>query len=165
MDGMAEDFENLYDIEHLNDSELRELVYQQFREYPEIDPDLVDVTVEEGQIRLAGRVGTEQELQQIEHVLTDVLGLSAVANELVIDALVRGERSEAADDAVAEDAGADPQSGSGARRTEDSAKHLLGDLSAELYGTHDPQQATQDGTAYEPPDRPVQEGIWSREQH
>lgn len=162
---MADDFENLYDTEHLNDSELRELVYQQLREYPEIDPDLVDVTVADGQIRLAGRVGTEQELQQIEHVLTDVLGLSDVANDLVIDELVRGERSEAADEAAAEDASADPQAGSGARRTEDSAKHLLGDLSAEMYGTHDPQQATQEGTAYEPPDRPIQEGTWSREQH
>jgi hypothetical protein len=165
MNRMAEDFENLYDIGNLNDVELRELVYQQFQEYPEIDPDLVDVTVADGQIRLAGRVGTEQELQQIEHVLTDVLGISSVANDLVVDELVRGERSEAADEAVAEEINADPQGGTGARRTEDSAKHLLGDLSAELYGTHDPQQATQDGTAYEPPDRPVQEGTWSREEH
>ena len=58
-----------------------------------------------------------------------------------------------------------PEMGTGAERTEDSAKHLLGDLEAEMYGTHDPQESAQDGIPYEPPDRPVQEGTWSREQH
>jgi hypothetical protein len=162
---MADDYENLFDIENLSDQELTDLVRQQFREYPEIDPDRVEVSVEQGRVRLEGRVGTEQELQQIEHVLTDLLGVSALSNELVVDELVRGERSESADDAAAEDLAADPQTGTGARRTEDSAKHLLGDTAAELYGTHDPQQAIQDGLAYEPPDRPVQEGSWSRENH
>lgn len=162
---MPGDYENLYNLENLSDDELRELVYQQFREIPEIDPDLVDVQVEDGAVRLGGRVGTEQELQQIEAVLTDILGVNNVRNELVIDELTRGERSEAADDAVAEDLNNDPQAGTGARRTEDSARHLMGDLAADSFGTHDPQQAIQDGTAYEPPDRPVQEGTLSRENH
>ncbi len=162
---MAEGFDDLFDIEHLSDDELRDLVCQQLREYPEIDPDLVEVRVAEGQVRLSGRVGTEQELQQIEHVVTDVLGVAGVRNDLVIDELVRGERAEAADDALVEDVESDPQMGTGATRTEDTARHLLGDTAAELYGTHDPQQAIQDGLAYEPPDRPVQEGTWSREQH
>jgi hypothetical protein len=162
---MAEGFDDLFDIEHLSDDELRDLVCAQLREYPEIDPDLVEVRVAEGQVRLSGRVGTEQELQQIEHVVTDVLGVAGVRNDLVIDELVRGERAEAADDALVEDVESDPQMGTGATRTEDTARHLLGDTAAELYGTHDPQQAIQDGLAYEPPDRPVQEGTWSREQH
>lgn len=162
---MAGDYENLYNLENLSDDELRDLVYQEFREIPEIDPDLVEVRVERGAVSLDGRVGTEQELQQIEHVLTDILGVSSVRNDLVVDELVRGERSEAADDAAAEEIDSDAQTGTGARRTEDSARHLLGDTAAELYGTHDPQQATEDGTAYEPPDRPVQEGTWSRENH
>ena len=162
---MAGDYENLYNLENLSDDELRELVYQEFREIPEIDPDLVQVRVESGAVSLEGRVGTEQELQQIEHVLTDIIGVSSVRNDLVIDELTRGERSEAADEAVAEDMTNDPQGGSGARRTEDSAKHLLGDMAADLYGTHDPQQAIEQGTSYEPPDRPVQEGTWSRENH
>ena len=162
---MAGDYENLYDLDNLSDDELRDLVYQQFREIPEIDPDRVEVQVASGAVRLGGRVGTEQELQQIEHVLTDILGVSNVQNELIIDALTRGERSEAADDAYAEEQSNDPQAGTGARRTEDSASHLMGDTTAELYGTHDPQQAIQEGTAYEPPDRPVQEGTRSREDH
>jgi hypothetical protein len=162
---MAEDYERIFDIENMSDGELRELVYQQLREYPDLDPELVDVTVDEGAVRLRGRVGTEQELQTIEHIVTDLLGVSEVSNEMVIDELVRGERSEAADDSLAEQMEGDPQLGTGAERTEDSAKHLLGDIEAELYGTHDPQEAAQDGTPYEPPDRPIQEGTWSRENH
>ncbi|MEX2283354.1 MAG: BON domain-containing protein [Gemmatimonadota bacterium] len=162
---MADDFENLYDLDNLNDAELRDLVRQQLSEYPEIDPDLVDVQVVDGRVQLSGRVGTEQELQQIEHVITDVIGLSAVDNEMVVDELVRGEMPEAADDAAAYERSVDPQMGTGARRTEDSARHLQGDTSAELYGTHDPQQATEGGLAYVPPDRPIQQGTESRENH
>jgi hypothetical protein len=162
---MARDFENLYDIENMSDDELRDLVYQQFTEIPEIDPDLVEVSVEGGSVRLAGRVGTEQELQQIEHVLTDVLGVASVNNELVIDELTRGEAPEAADDAAEAEMTSDPQLGTGALRTEDSARHLVSDTQAETFGTHDPQQAVADGIPYEPPDRPIQEGTWSRENH
>ena len=161
---MARDYEDLFGTENMSDEELRDLVYQQFSEVPEIDPDLVEVEVQSGNIRLSGRVGTEQELQQIEHVVTDVLGLRSVNNELVIDELVRGERAEAADDAAAEEVSTDSQLGTGARRTEDSARHLMGDLQADSFGTHDPQQAVADGVPYEPPDRPVQEGT-SRENH
>jgi BON domain-containing protein len=162
---MADDYENLFDLEHMSDQELRELVYLQLREYPDLDPDLVEVHVSDGRVQLSGRVGTEQELQEIDHLLTDVIGVAHVNNELVIDELVRGERAQAADVALAEDVEGDPQLGTGATRTEDSARHLLPDTAAELYGTHDMQQAVQDGLAYEPPDRPVQEGTRSREQH
>ncbi len=161
---MADDYERIFDVDNLSDGELRDLVYQQLREYPDLDPDLVDVNVRAGVVKLSGRVGTEQELQEIEHVITDLLG-AQVSNELVIDELVRGERADAADEALAEQLEIDPQLGTGAERTEDSAKHLLGDLAAEMYGTHDPQEAVQDGLSYDPPDRPVQEGTWSREQH
>jgi hypothetical protein len=162
---MAEDYERIFDIENMSDGELRDLVCQQLEEYPDLDPELVDVTVDEGAVRLSGRVGTEQELQTIEHIVTDLLGVTEVNNEIVVDELVRGERSMAADDSLAEQIEGDPQLGTGAERTEDSAKHLLGDIEAELYGTHDPQEAVQDGTSYEPPDRHIQEGTWSRENH
>ncbi len=162
---MADDFENIYDLDNLNDDELRELVRQELREHPEIDPDLVDVQVVEGRVQLSGRVGTEQELQQIEHVITDVIGVSSVENGLVVDELVRGEMPEAADEAAAHESSIDPQLGTGARRTEDSARHLLPDTAAELYGTRDPQQAVEGGLSYNPPDRPIQEGTESRENH
>src|SRR5437762_585270 len=100
---MASDFEDLYDLENLNDDELKQLVLQELSEYPEIDVDLIEIRAQDGVVTVTGRVGTEQELQQVEQVLTDVIGVDSVRNELVIDELVRGERSEAADDAWAED--------------------------------------------------------------
>ena len=58
---------------------------------------------------LTGRVGTEQEIQQVEQILLDVIGITEVSNELVVDELRRGERSEAADEAWAEDYAANAQ--------------------------------------------------------
>lgn len=162
---MTDDYEGIFDIEDLDDDELRDLVVQELREVPEIDIDLISIDVQQGRVSVSGRVGTEQERQQVEQVLTDVLRVESVSNEIVIDELVRGERSEAADDAVAEDFEADPALGSGARRTTDEAAHLDPDIGAELYGTRNPMQATGEGTAWTPPDRPIQEGTWSDEQH
>ena len=71
---MSDDYDDLYDITNLDDGELKELVLQQLREYPDIDVDLVEVEVERGNVRLAGRVGTEQEVQTVEHVVTDLIG-------------------------------------------------------------------------------------------
>jgi osmotically-inducible protein OsmY len=99
----TDDFQDIYDIDNLGDDDLKDLVLQELREYPEIDVDLIEVQVREGAIRLSGRVGTEQEVQQVEHVITDLLGVGQVANELVVDELVRGARSEGADDAWIEE--------------------------------------------------------------
>jgi hypothetical protein len=161
---MANDFEDLYDIENMNDYELKELVLQELHEYPEIDVDLIEVSARNGTVTVSGRVGTEQEAQQVEHVLTDVLGLSSVVNDLVIDEVVRGQRSEAADEEWVEESVGNPQRTQGTIRTSDEAEHLTENLEAEQYGTDDPQEATERGTAYEPPVRPVQEGS-TREQH
>jgi hypothetical protein len=138
---MSDDYDDLYDITNLDDGELKELVLQQLREYPDIDVDLVEVEVERGNVRLAGRVGTEQEVQTVEHVVTDLIGGERVRNELVIFDAVRGERSEAADDAFVEDMEADPQISVGQSNTSDEAQH------------------------YEPPDRAIQQGTYSIEDH
>ena len=155
---------DFYELENMSDDELAEYVLQELREYPELDVDLIEVSASDGAVTVSGRVGTEQEAQQVEHVLTDVLGVREVVNEIVIDEIVRGERSEAADDAWVEDAAGNPHLATGTIRTSDEAEHLTENLAAEQFGTQDPQQATARGTAYEPPDRPVQEGT-SREQH
>ena len=162
---MAHDYDDLYDITNLDDGELKDLVLQQLREYPDIDVDLVEVSVDRGNVRLAGRVGTEQEVQTVEHVVTDLIGLERVRNELVIFDAVRGERSEAADDAAIEEMEADPQLASGGDTTSDTAQHLVEDLEAEQFGTHDPQEAAERGTTYEPPDRAIQQGSYSIEDH
>ena len=55
--------------------------------------------------------------------------------------------------------------GNAAMQTSDTAQHLVEDLEAEHFGTHNPQEATERGTAYEPPDRPIQQGSYSIENH
>ena len=104
-------------------------------------------------------------MQQVEHVLTDVLGVESVANELVIDELTRGERSEASDDASLEESLGNPQHAEGTLRTSDEASHLTENLEAEQYGLDDPSEANKRGVTYEPPVRPGREGTESREQH
>jgi hypothetical protein len=162
---MAEDYEDIPDIDSLNDDELRALIEEQLQDYPELDTDLVEFRVADGRVTLTGRVGTERELQQFEAVLTDVIGLRDVENELVIDELVRADYSEAADEASAQLAAEKGSTGGGADRTEDSAEHLMQDTAAEQYGTDDMREAIERGYAYDPPDRPIQEGTRSRENH
>jgi hypothetical protein len=164
---MAREYDDLYDLNNLDDNEIKDLVMQELHEYPDIDPDLVEVNVQGGVVRVSGRVGTEQEVQTVEQVITDVLGIQNVNNELVVDEVVRGQRSEAADDAFIEDLEADAQLGVGTagNTTSDTAQHLVEDVEADQFGTHNPQEATERGTAYEPPDRAVQRGSYSREDH
>lgn len=161
---MAGDFEDLYDIESMTDEELTALVRESLDEHPELDATGLDLRARDGTVRLAGRVGTEAELQIIEHVLTDVIGVPKVRNELVVDELVRQQQPDGADRANARVYGAGSASG-GANRTEDSAEHLLEDTAAELYGTDDPAEAIERGHSYNPPDAPIQEGIRNRENH
>lgn len=163
---MAHDYDDIYDLANLDDTELKDLVLQELGEYPDIDVDLVEVNVENRVVRLSGRVGTEQEVQTVEQVVTDLIG-TEVKNELVVDGNVRGQRSEAADDAYIEDIEADPQFsvGAGTHNTSDTAQHLVEDLEAEAFGTHNVQEAVERGTAYEPPDRAIQRGSESRENH
>jgi hypothetical protein len=161
----TDDFQDIYDIDNMGDDDLKDLVLQELREYPEIDVDLIEVQVREGAIRLSGRVGTEQEVQQVEHVITDLLGVGQVANELVVDELVRGARSEGADDAWIEENEVDSQIGGQGPRTSDTAAHLMEDTQSEHFGTHDVQEAIERGTSYEPPDRIVQQGNTGLEEH
>ena len=87
---MPGDYEDVDDIETMDDEELRDRILEEFEDYGDLDPDLVEVRVERGRVTLSGRVGTERELQQFEHVVTDVLGVRDVSNEIVVDELVRG---------------------------------------------------------------------------
>lgn len=161
------DFEDLYDLDNLDDDEIYDLILQQIHEYGGLDPDQLDIQVEDAFITLAGRVGTEQELQELEQILTDVLGVSNYSNEIVIDDLSRIEQSEATDEVLIGDevVGLSSPLGEGDDRTDPQAAHLLEDAAGELYGTHDLQKAIERGEAYEAPDRPAQEGSWSEENH
>lgn len=161
------DYEDLYDLDNLDDDEIYDLILQQFEEYGDIDTDLIDIRVEDGFITLGGRVGTEHELQVVEQILTDVLGVQNYSNEVVIADLARTESSEAADEARFEVDAADVVSplGEGDDKTDPEATHLIENVAGDLYGTHDLQRAIERGQAYEAPDRPLQEGSWSEEDH
>jgi hypothetical protein len=160
---MVDDYEDFSDIESMTDEEIQELVRDQLTGRPDLDTTGLDLSVSEGRVTVAGRIGTEAELQIIEHVLTDVIGVQ-VRNDLVVDELVRLEQPEAADDANAR-LYTQGQARGGADRTEDSAEHLLSDTAAEQYGTDDLGEAIERGQSYNPPDTPVQEGTWNRENH
>jgi hypothetical protein len=159
------DFEDLYDLENMTDEEIAQLVREELNDYPDLDATAVDVEVLDGRVMVAGRVGTESELQLVEQVLVDVIGLSTVDNQLVIDDLARARQPEAADEANARLYDSPRGQRGGANRTEDSAAHLLEDTGAEQFGTSDMGEAIERGYSYNPPATPIQEGTRDAEDH
>jgi hypothetical protein len=162
---MADDFEDIYDIENMTDDELESLIREELDDYPQIDPSRVDVAVNQGNVTVSGRVGTEAELQSIEQVLTDVIGFDNVTNDIVVDRLTRAQHADAADVAAAEVRSESRGQRGGANSTEDTAAHLLDDTGAEQYGTGDVGEAVERGYSYNPPSTPIQEGQRGAEEH
>ncbi|HEU4631555.1 MAG TPA: BON domain-containing protein [Gemmatimonadaceae bacterium] len=156
---MARDFEDIHDLDDLDDGELRDLVRERLADNGGVDTDNVTVRVEDGVVHLLGRVGTEEELRVAEHVLTDVIGLQRYENELVVDALRRTEEEAGADDAAGGRDEGDYILGDAPRPLSPEADHRVEDLEAELYGTHDLQDAIERGESYSPPDRATPEGL------
>jgi hypothetical protein len=157
---MAHDFEDIDDIDDLSDDELRQLVRDRLAEHRGLDPQDISVAVHDGKVALSGRVGTEGERRVAEHILTDVLGIETVRNNLVVDALRRAESPEAADDSLAdEEDHSGLLLGDRAVPLSPEAEHLEEDLDARLYGTTDVRNATEDGTSWTPPSAPTPEGL------
>ncbi len=157
---MARDYEDLHNIEELDDNELRELVREQLREHASLDIDEITVHAQQGKVTLSGRVGNDGERRVAEHVLTDVLGIEDFQNDLVVDSLARAQNSEAADESIAED----EERGGGLRgdievsMTDESA-HLADGADDDLTGTSDYQKVMEDGLTYNPPTSPTAEGM------
>lgn len=160
---MARDFENLHDLDQLNDDELRELVRQHLAANNMVDLDDLTVRTEDGLVVLGGRVGTDEERKVAEHVVTDVLGIQACRNEIFVDPVRRASSPEAIDDHLADE---DKREGLllGDRPVglSPEAEHLEEELDADLYGTTDVQEAIQGGTAWIPPESPTPEGPTER---
>jgi hypothetical protein len=156
---------DVFDFPNMTDDEVREVLLEQLREHPSLDPDDIDVIVRDGQVTLSGRVGTDAEVQVATAILDDLLGIDDFAIELVVDELRRGDAPAAADDAIARDAEVDDPLGKPDPQQSDTAEHLVEDLESETFGTHDMGKAIRDGSSYAPPDRPVSEGYGSREDH
>lgn len=162
---MARDYEDIFRLEDLNDDDLRALVREQLAEYETVDADNILVTATDGEVVLAGRVGTEEERRIAERILADVIGLKRYRNDLVVDEIRRDEEPEAIDDHLA---GSRERTGEPIGRrpenVDDEAEHLEEDLDARMYGTHDVQSAIERGTAWNPPDEPTPEGFEPREE-
>jgi len=156
---MAHDFEDMHNIEGLDDTELRDLVREQLREHAGLDIDEITVHAREGKVTLSGRVGNEGERRIAEHVLTDVLGVEDYDNDLVVDSLARAGNPEAADDSNEESS----ERGGGLRgdvevsMTDESA-HLADGADEDIAGTSDYQQVMEEGKTWNPPISPTAEG-------
>jgi hypothetical protein len=152
---MAKDFENLSGMENMSDGELRAFIRDRLDEQVAFDPADVEVSVQRGIVHVAGRVGTEAEMRVVEHLLTDVLGIVRVENDLVVDPIRRAESPVAIDDhLVDEEAHGDiPRSDSA------EAEHLTEDPEAERDDTTDVGEAISEGIPWTPPSGPTPEGI------
>lgn len=161
---MEKDYEDIRDTENLSDNELRALVRDVFDQQVAFDPDDVDVSVRNGIVRLAGRVGTDEELRIAERTVTDVVGLNRVRSELVVDPIRRAESPEAIDEHLAdEEAHEGLLLGDTARPEDPEAEHARENIRAELFGTADVQQSISEGIPWNPPDGPTPEGTTGSE--
>ena len=157
---MAQDYENIGDTADMSDGELRAFVRDRLEAQLAFDPDDIEVAVRNGVVRLSGRVGTESEYRVVDHLVTDVLGLTDVKNELVVDSIRRAESPIAIDEHLADE---DAHEGLllGDRPGTDSpeADHLREDVRAELFGTADVQKAIEGAIPWIPPESPTPEGL------
>jgi hypothetical protein len=162
---MARDFENMDDIEGLDDRELRDLVREHLAAHNGLDIDDITVQVTEGVVTLSGRVGTDGERLVAEHVLTDVVGVSEFNNELFVDPNRRAVSPEAVDEHIADESRREGVLlGDRAVPLSPEVEEVEESLDAELYGTSDVHQSITDGTAWIPPESPTQEGMLGRDE-
>jgi len=156
---VAKDYEDIRETDMLIDGELRALVRDRLDAQLAFDPDDVDVSVRSGVVRLSGRVGTEEELRIAERVVTDLVGLHNVTNELVVDPIRRAESPEPIDEhLVDEEMHEGLLLGDRARPEDPEAEHLHENIRAELFGTTDVQEAIEGAIPWNPPEGPTPEG-------
>ncbi len=156
---MARDFEDVNDIDDLNGEELRGLVRERLAANDDIDVNEITVSVDHGTVILGGRVGTDGERLIAEHIVTDTLGIENVRNDILVDQMRRALNPEAADEQVAsENRGEGMLLGDREVPREAEDDEVADDLDSELYGTTDVRKAIEEGTSWNPPDGPTQEG-------
>jgi hypothetical protein len=157
---VEKDYEDIRETDRLTDNELRALVRDEFEAQLAFDPDDVDVSVNAGVVRLSGRVGTEEELRIVERVVTDLVGLKSVRNEIVVDPIRRAESPEPIDEhLVDEELHEGLLLGDMPRPDDPEAEHLRENTRAELFGTTDVQEAIEGAIPWNPPDGPTPEGV------
>jgi Predicted periplasmic or secreted lipoprotein len=157
---VAKDFEDNSGLENLSDGEMRSLIRERLDEQVSFDPADVEVEVNRGVVRLTGRVGTDNELRIVEHLLTDVVGVSRVENDIYVDTIRRAESPIAIDDHLAdEEAHEGLLLGDRPRSESPEAERLVEDPEAERDGTTDVGEAISEGIPWNPPNSPTPEGL------
>jgi len=156
---VEKDFEDIDEIDEQTDGELRALIRDRLEEQVAFDPEDVKISVRDGAVRLSGRVGTEQEYRIVEHVVTDVIGIKEVTNDLVVDPILRAESPVPIDEhLVDEEQHEGILLGDRASQDDPEAEHLREDVRAELFGTTDVLESIEAGIPWNPPDGPTPEG-------
>ncbi len=160
---MARDYEDIFDLEDLDEGELKRLVRQVLRDYPSIDPDDITIHVQGDKVILAGRVGTAEEKRIAERIVGDRIGITNVESQLTVDQLRRSLNPEAADESVAfEESTEMTVSDQTLTHRSDTDRAMAIDPEAEYTGTTDRQQAIEDGVPWIPPESPTPEGTGER---
>ena len=178
---MADDYDNTDDIQNMSDGELKAYILAALASQKTIDVSDVTVLVRDGLVRLEGRAGTEEELRIIDHVVTDLTGLTEIDNEMVVDELRRAESPEAIDEHIVDEVErsglmlgdlvlpVSPEEEHLATPGEfekDLLEEGLADVSLledEDAGTHDIQAAIEGGEPWIPPEGPTPEGVSGQE--
>jgi len=156
---VEKDYEDVDAIDGLSDNELRARIRDTFDQQVAFDPADVDVSVRSRVVTLSGRIGTEQELRTVERMVTDIVGVPNVRNELVIDPIRRAESPEAIDEhLVSEGMHEGLLLGDTPRPEDPESEHLHENLRAELFGTTDVQESISGAIPWNPPDGPTPEG-------
>jgi hypothetical protein len=157
---MARDFEDINDIEQLDDRELRGVIRDHLAAHNGLDIDDITVDVTNGAVTLSGRVGTEGERRIADHILTDVLGINEFSNEIVIDPIRRAESPIDIDEHLAEEERDEGLLlGDRAVPLSPEAEHLADLPDADLEGTTDVQESIERATGWIPPESPTPEGL------
>jgi hypothetical protein len=156
---VEKDYENASSTEDLSDNELRALIRDTFEQQVAFDPNDVDIAVRSGVVELSGRIGTDEELRIVERMVTDIVGVKRVRNDLVVDPIRRAESPEPIDEHLADERLHEGLLLGDMPRPEDpEAQHLHQNLRAELFGTTDVQQSISGAIPWNPPDGPTPEG-------
>ena len=157
---MEKDYEDIDELDELTDNELRALIRDMFDQQVAFDPNDVEVAVRSGVVTLSGRVGTAEEQRVAERLVSDVVGVRSVRNELVADPLRRAESPEAIDEHLVDEQLHEGLLLGDTPLPEDpESQHLHTNIRAELFGTTDVQQSISGGIPWNPPDGPTPEGM------
>lgn len=157
---MADDFDNSDEIQNLSDDELKRYILDELRTQKAFDVNDITVYVKEGAVRLAGRVGTEEELRIIDHIMTDLIPVRTLDNQLVIDEIRRAQSPDAIDEHIVdEEEHSGLLLGDVARPLSPEAEHLADMGSDDSEGTHDVQESIESAEPWIPPESPTPEGV------